>query len=117
MNGKIAIITDGRSVTQRAKISALSLNDYTSDIYISEEVGHEKPDPYSFVKIFDKYRGFQFLYIGDNPQKDFLSPNMLGWTTICRLDDGQNVHKQFFKLELQYMPKYRIRNFEEIQLI
>jgi putative hydrolase of the HAD superfamily len=117
MNGKIAVITDGRSVTQRAKISALSLNEYTGDIYISEEVGHEKPDPYSFIKIVDKYKGFQFLYIGDNPKKDFLSPNLLGWTTICRLNDGQNVHDQSFKLGLHFLPKYKIRNFDQIQLI
>jgi putative hydrolase of the HAD superfamily len=117
MNGKIAIITDGRSVSQRAKISALSLNEYTSDIYISEEVGHQKPNPYSFNKVANKYKDFQFIYFGDNPKKDFVIPNVLGWTTICRLNNGKNVHKQAFNLESHYIPKYKIHTFEEIQLI
>jgi putative hydrolase of the HAD superfamily len=117
LNGKIAIITDGRSLSQRTKISALSLNEYTSDVYISEEVGHVKPDPYSFIKIVDKYKNYQFLYIGDNPKKDFLVPNELGWTTICRLNNGQNVHKQSFRVESNYIPQYKIRTFDEIQLI
>ena len=30
----------------------------------------------------------------DNPDKDFIAPNNLGWTSICLIDKGLNIHKQ-----------------------
>ena len=38
-----SIITDGRSISQRNKISALGIEKILSLIIISEETGHEKP--------------------------------------------------------------------------
>ena len=32
--------------------------------------------------------------MGDNLKKDFLTPNRLGWQTVCLRDDGRNIHKQ-----------------------
>jgi putative hydrolase of the HAD superfamily len=29
-----------------------------------------------------RQRGDRFVYVGDNPSKDFLAPNQLGWTTV-----------------------------------
>lgn len=79
-----ALITDGRSITQRNKIKAAGLNKYfnNSDILISEETGHDKFDPDNFLLIMKKYAGADaFHYIGDNPPKDFLHPSRLGWHT------------------------------------
>lgn len=78
------LITDGRSLTQRNKIKAADLQRYfsVSDIYISEETGHDKTDPDTFLRIMEKYAGAtEFHYIGDNPSKDFLHPLRLGWIT------------------------------------
>jgi putative hydrolase of the HAD superfamily len=33
----------------------------------------------------------RFLYVGDNPDKDFLAPNRLGWTTVM-VRDERNLH-------------------------
>lgn len=79
-----ALITDGRSSTQRNKIKAAGLGKYfdDSDILISEETGHDKLDPDNFLHIMKKYAGAdEFHYIGDNPPKDFLHPSKLGWHT------------------------------------
>ena len=47
-----------------------------------------------FVK---RYPGCNdFIYVGDNPDKDFIAPKTLGWETICLKDDGSNIHKQDF---------------------
>ena len=37
----------------------------------------------------------RFVYVGDNPAKDFRWPNALGWLTV-QLDDpdGVNIHSQ-----------------------
>jgi putative hydrolase of the HAD superfamily len=58
----------------------------------------------------------EYVYIADNTQKDFVTPNKLGWTTICLLDNGHNIHKQNFELSKEYLPQFRINSFEEIIL-
>ncbi|MBX2886549.1 MAG: HAD family hydrolase [Granulosicoccus sp.] len=88
-----SIITDGRGVTQRAKIKALGLTD-AKMVQISEEVGVSKPHKRSFetVAALDHYA--DYIYIGDNPLKDFVAPNQLGWITVMLRNRGDNVHTQ-----------------------
>jgi putative hydrolase of the HAD superfamily len=89
----IAVLTDGRSVTQRLKLQALGLQ--ALPVYISEEHGGEKPHPARFEKIMRELPSRAgHVYIGDNPRKDFVAPNALGWTTLCLCDDGRNIHPQ-----------------------
>lgn len=91
---KWSILTDGRSLTQRRKIEALGLTG-VSGIYISEERGVSKPALQAYTQIEDDHPNARgFWYIGDNPAKDFVAPNALGWKTIMLLDRGQNIHTQ-----------------------
>ncbi|MCZ8036419.1 HAD family hydrolase [Novosphingobium sp.] len=90
-----SILTDGRSVTQRQKIKALGLDRSASKIYISQECGVAKPALAAFTQIErDFSETMEFLYIADNPRKDFSAPNELGWMTFMLLDNGFNIHKQ-----------------------
>jgi putative hydrolase of the HAD superfamily len=57
-----------------------------------------------------------YIYIADNPKKDFITPNKLGWTSICLLDKGQNVHSQNFDLPKVFLPQFFINSFQEITL-
>lgn len=88
----IYIITDGRSVTQRLKMNALNITNFFNGIYISEEVGVEKPAPDSFVFISNKYPNKRIVYIADNPKKDFIVPNDLGWESIGLLQKESRIH-------------------------
>ena len=92
----IGLITDGRSLTQRHKIEALGLSAYMDeeDILISEETGHEKPSEVPYRHFMARYPACTYYYVGDNPAKDFVAPARLGWTSICLLDDGRNIHPQ-----------------------
>ena len=112
----LALITDGRSQTKRNIINALGLSDFfdESDVYISDEVGHIKTTPFSFEKIMETYPDCQYIYVGDNTEKDFLMPNQLGWDSYCILDDGQHIHKQVFALDAKYLPKHIIKNITEL---
>ena len=56
----------------------------------------------------------EYVYIADNPKKDFTTPNKLGWTSICLLDKGQNVHPQDFSLPIEFLPHFFINSFDEI---
>ncbi|MCD9486618.1 HAD family hydrolase [Photobacterium iliopiscarium] len=110
----IAILTDGRSISQRAKIASFGLSHY--DLYISEEWGKDKPDDKRFLAIMDKYPcADSFIYVGDNIKKDFITPNKLGWITIGLKDDGRNIHHQdIHNLSSEYIPQYWVSNFKAI---
>ena len=58
-----------------------------------------------------------YYYVGDNTSKDFVAPNRLGWTTICLLDDGRNIHKQDFSLPQDMLPQHKISKIRDIENI
>lgn len=115
---RIGLITDGRSVQQRNKIMALGLGRWieNADIVISEEFGSEKPALANYEYFMKRYpECLDFTYIGDNPRKDFIAPNALGWITIFLKDDGRNIHKQdSFSLSDQALPKKTIMSLKEL---
>jgi len=109
----IAILTDGRSVTQRLKLQSLGLSDVPA--YISEEYGDTKPGLLRFELIQKRHSADQYCYIGDNPAKDFFAPNALGWKTIGVKGSGDNVHPQdTVGLAEEYLPDVWINHFHEI---
>lgn len=91
------IISDGRQTQQMNKVLALGLNRFVDDddIVINEDRDRMKPDERSFRRFMDRYGpDADYFYVGDNTDKDFIAPNKLGWTSVCLLDDGRNIHKQ-----------------------
>ncbi|WP_312351341.1 HAD family hydrolase [Empedobacter sp.] len=110
---KLGLITDGRSVTQRNKLKALKIEDLFDKIIVSEEFGSTKPDERNF-KIFLENDIEEYYYIADNTKKDFVTPNKLGWTSICLLNQGNNIHTQNFDLEQKFLPKIIINSLSEL---
>ena len=113
---EMSLITDGRSITQRNKLKALGIESYFKNIVISEEVNSEKPSEYNFNLVMNNKCPENYIYIADNPQKDFITPNKLGWSSICVLDRGQNIHVQNFDLPKDLLPQLYINSFQEIIL-
>ena len=74
------ILTDGRSITQRIKINKLGLNNLPK--FISEEYKSQKPDLKRFKIIEDLWPSKNYVYIGDNPSKDFICSKKLNWFSI-----------------------------------
>ncbi len=118
----LAIITDGREVTQMQKIEALGLTKWfrKENIFINEDTSHFKPSHWSFDRLMlhcseqCPEEDLSYYYVGDNPQKDFLAPNQLGWETVCLLDDGRNIHGQDFGIMKGYNPKYCVGKINDI---
>lgn len=93
----MGIISDGRLQQQWNKIEALELMKFVDkkNIVINDIEDRFKPDRRSFRFFMDKFgKEADYWYIGDNTAKDFVAPNSLGWTTVCLLDDGRNIHRQ-----------------------
>lgn len=114
----MGMITDGRSSTQTNKIKALGLDRFIGEenCIISESFGHSKPSPGAYLYFQRKYGDRKYYYIGDNVEKDFISPNRLGWSTVCLLDDGRNIHKQF-SVEGEMRAKYEIKSLYELKTV
>jgi putative hydrolase of the HAD superfamily len=109
----LVILTDGRSITQRLKLKALGLENLP--VYISEEYGDEKPSPNRFQTIMQNLSASQYVYIADNPAKDFIAPNRLGWVTIGIKDAGQNIHPlDMDHLSSEQMPTFWVSDLSEV---
>ena len=116
------IITDGRSVTQRNKIRVLGLDEFIppSNVYISEDVGADKTENKAFSEILESYKTewvndlVQFIFVGDNPQKDFFVGNSYGFPTVMLSNDGYNIHSQDLNVPRLYKPKFKVKNFSQL---
>jgi len=109
----LAILSDGRSITQRLKLRALGLLNIPA--YISEDYADEKPSQLRFQKIMRDMPARHYIYVADNPQKDFIAPNRLGWTTIGLIDQPENVHSQVLsELSDDFFPLLWIKNFSDL---
>lgn len=108
-----SIVTDGRSITQRLKVKALGLDGIP--LYISDEYDGVKPMPQRFQLIENNNPENNYYYIADNIKKDFITPNKLGWTTICLRDDGRNIHTQSIEgIDRNCLPDYWVDDLIEV---
>jgi len=83
---RLGLITDGRSADQWAKIDALGLRSRLDPIIMTEEMGEGNAKPH-LAPFEEMARRLgvdprRCSYVADNPMKDFLAPNQLGWMTI-----------------------------------
>jgi putative hydrolase of the HAD superfamily len=109
----VAILTDGRTVTQRLKLNALGLSDWNT--YISEDYGSAKPAPDRFFAIQKDHPADQYVYIADNVAKDFLGCNPLGWVTIGMRGTDRNIHSQSTQgLSAQHLPAYWVDSWDQL---
>lgn len=86
-NYGLGLITDGRPEGQRLKIEALGLQELFDEIIITDELGSSKcrkPNPMAFRRMANKFNQeySRMCYIGDNINKDFIAPQMLGMKCI-----------------------------------
>ena len=111
----LGLITDGRTISQKNKINSLGLDRWFEDknIIISEEFGSEKTDERNFRYFMDLYPECKYCYVGDNPKKDFVVPNLLHWETIMLKDNGRNIHKQE-PVPVGNLPQHTITEMKEL---
>lgn len=83
----LAILSDGFLVGQRAKVRALGLDRKPIfPLILTDEMGRAywKPHMLGFQHIQDHFGlpSSCFVYVADNPSKDFAAPSRLGWRTV-----------------------------------
>lgn len=109
----VAILTDGRSITQRCKLRALGLDDLP--VYISDEYGGaDKPDPARFLAVMNDFAAARYVYVADNPAKDFVAPKALGWLTIGVRSGADGVHDQAGSFPATHTPDVWIDDVQHL---
>jgi putative hydrolase of the HAD superfamily len=111
---KLALITDGPVPGQAKKIAALGLDNSFAPMILTDLWGVEfrKPHPRAYEAVTGAWNipAERLVYIGDNPQKDFLAPRALGWQTARLRLAGQ----MRFSLEpssLEYAPSLEFHSY------
>ncbi|MFN5059279.1 MAG: HAD family hydrolase [Chloroflexota bacterium] len=81
---RLALITNGPSWTQRAKIDQLQLSRWFECMVVSGEYGVEKPDPRIFAHVLDQLGidATDAIMIGDNPEADIRGAHAVGMRAI-----------------------------------
>lgn len=83
---RLALISDGYLAVQERKVEALGLTRWIECIVLSDRWGREswKPSERPFREVMARLPGSpeSYLYLADNPRKDFIAPKRLGWRTV-----------------------------------
>jgi putative hydrolase of the HAD superfamily len=95
----LGLISDGPLASQQAKSRKLGLYDLFQSVILTDQWGSQycKPHLRAFQFFQDQVRSKQgrFVYVADNPAKDFSAPLALGWETVrVRRPDGLHFLKQ-----------------------
>ena len=82
----LALLSDGFLPAQQLKVKSLGIENYFSCIIYTEKLGREywKPSTKGFEMILTTLglEGSECVYVADNPIKDFIGPNRLGFLTV-----------------------------------
>jgi len=83
----LALLSDGFGDSQRNKVAALGLESSRLDpLVFTDAWGREFWKPhcrgFEFVAAAWSLPASRLVYVADNPAKDFVAPNRLGWRTV-----------------------------------
>jgi putative hydrolase of the HAD superfamily len=112
----LGLITDGYASVQRRKVSALGLENVFDSLVFSDDFGRAswKPSqlPYRLTMTNLENVAESFVYIGDNPDKDFVTARALGWDTVM-VDRPAKV-RQHVNVPPELRADHRIESLREI---
>ncbi|NMO23398.1 HAD family hydrolase [Pyxidicoccus fallax] len=86
----VAVVSNGSGRVQRAKMDRAELTPVLSNVFLSGEVGADKPDPRIFLAALAAVdrRPEEVLHIGDDPERDIVGAVRLGLST-CWVSHGR----------------------------
>ncbi len=108
---ELALATNGLADVQNPRFAGSSLAKYFQHIFISEEIGHPKPDAEFFQHIFAKLPHKEFsIIIGDNLTSDIKGGNDFGIDT-CWFNQNKRIN------ESGIVPNFEINDLRELRSI
>ena len=105
---RLSIITNGTASVQYSRMKHAGLEPYFEHLFISEEIGAEKPSPDFFAPVFAAFPGIdrrEMLVIGDSISSDMKGAYNAG-IDACYLNAGDAPQEPPIR--------YHAKNFEEL---
>lgn len=116
----LCVISDGIAVKQYEKLIRLGILDFFDQIFISEQLRLEKPDPLIFRHCIDKMglNATEMVYIGDRLDKDIDPAQKVGIHTILihRMGKHDPLHDNSVELD-GVTADFEIESLGEMKLI
>lgn len=110
------IITDGKASVQWNKIKCLGLDEKIDRILVTDDFGkaYWKPHCFAFEEMLRYFniKSSEALYIGDNPNKDFVGARAVGYTTIRLIREYGDYMTT--RLEKHFEADHEIRDLREV---
>lgn len=107
---RLYCVTNGVAATQYSRLAGSGLNDYFSDVFVSEAIGHQKPSKHYFDAVFNAIPRFspeKAMIVGDSLTSDIQGGKNTGIDTCWYNPSGQRP-----KAELA--ADYEIRKLDEL---
>lgn len=92
---QLSLISDGHYITQSNKFDSLDLKKYIENPIFTDFYNTSKPNEKAFKIVEDIFtEEHEFVYVSDNPKKDFIAPHSLGWKSI-RYKNSNGIYKKY----------------------
>lgn len=115
------IVSNGTVSVQDRRISASGISKYFKDIFISQKIGFNKPDPRFFEACFNRINGLSksnAIIIGDSLSSDILGGKNFGISTVwfnrTKASNGASIIPDFEISSLFEIPKIVEKIFSAI---
>ena len=89
---KLYLASNGTARVQAGRLESANIGHYFQGIFISQEIGANKPDPLYFERCFARIPGFDIkkaMIVGDSLSSDILGGIQVGMTTCWVNQDGK----------------------------
>lgn len=111
------IVTDGNKIVQNNKIKSLDVEKYIKKAFITYRYGLNASKPslkcFEIIKNIEKINWQELVYIGDNPNKDFVNLNKVDAITI-RVLQGDNAN---IEVTNEYDAKFKIEKLSDLRML
>ena len=116
-NYKLYIVTDGNKIVQKNKIKSLDVEKYIEKAFITYRYGLKASKPslkcFEIIKNLEKINWLDLVYIGDNPNKDFVNLNKVNAITI-RVMQGEYA---LVEAKEDYDAKFKIEKLTDLRML
>ncbi len=110
---RIAAVTNGLKIVQRERLKRTGFDALFDGVFISQEMGVQKPDKAYFDRVFDHFgdeKRSKYLMIGDSLTADILGGINAGMDTCWLRPEGAKAREEI-------QPTYTVDGFEELEAL
>ena len=114
---KLYIVTDGNKIVQNNKIKSLDVEKYMKKVFITYRYGLKASKPslkcFELIKNIERIKWQELVYVGDNPNKDFVNLNKVNAITI-RVLQGEYAN---IMVTNEYDAKFKIDKITDLRML